>query len=289
MRLATLRLAGVERLAVVDANELVIFDAVDSPKTMGVLLKDPHRELGRLRALLAKPGRPAAQRIPQDEAELLPPVPQPSKIIAIGLNYHGHAQEIGAEEPADPVIFAKFPSTLIGTGGVISWRESQTARVDYEAELAVVIGRVARNVPREDAPAYILGYTCANDVSARDIQFGDAQWTRGKSLDTFCPMGPSIVTADEVEDPMRLQLSCSVNGEVVQQCSTADMIFDVNTILSYCSQHFTLLPGDIILTGTPAGVGEFRTPKRRLVSGDVVTVSIEGVGTLTNQCEVTLE
>lgn len=289
MKLATLRLNDSERLALVDGNELVVPDCADLPKTMGALLKNPQRELDKIRDMLATAGSNAARRIPLNEAEFLPPVPAPSKIVAIGLNYHGHAQEVGADQPSAPIIFAKFPSSLIGAGEEISWRESQTARVDYEAELAVVIGRTARNVPKEDAPSYILGYTCANDISARDLQFGDEQWTRGKSLDTFCPMGPWIVTPDELADPMRLQISCTVNGQTVQQSSTGDMFFDVNAILSYCSQHFTLSPGDVILTGTPGGVGEFRTPQRLLASGDVVTVSIEGIGILTNRCKILAE
>ena len=166
----------------------------------------------------------------------------------------------------------------------ISWDPALTAQVDFEAELAVVIGRTARRVDEAEALDYVLGYTCLDDVSARDLQFGDGQWTRGKSLDTFCPMGPALVTADEVPDPQALAIECRVNGEVMQQATTADMFFGVAAIISHCSQAFTLEPGDVIATGTPGGVGIFRDPPVLLADGDVVTVEIEGIGRLSNPC-----
>ena len=159
-----------------------------------------------------------------------------------------------------------------------------TAQVDYEAELAVVIGRTARRVSEADALDYVLGYTCLNDVSARDLQFGDGQWARGKSLDTFCPMGPALVTADEIPDPQDLDISCCVGDRIVQSANTSQMYFGVAAIISYCSQSFSLEPGDVIATGTPGGVGIFRDPPVLLADGDEVTVEIEGVGRLRNTC-----
>lgn len=220
----------------------------------------------------------------RDQAPLLHPLIAPSKIIGIGLNYRDHCEEQGVEPPDHPTVFAKFPSSLLGPGGVITWSTSLTQKVDYEGELAVVIGRVARNVSASEAYYYVFGYTVANDVSARDIQFGDKQWVRGKSLDTFCPLGPWVVTQDEIGDPMNLSIRTRVNGEIRQDSTTGNMIFDVATLIEFLSRSFTLLPGDIILTGTPAGVGIFRDPPLLLQDGDTVEVEIEGIGTLRNTC-----
>jgi 2-keto-4-pentenoate hydratase/2-oxohepta-3-ene-1,7-dioic acid hydratase in catechol pathway len=228
----------------------------------------------------------AYERFPLDRVTLHAPI-MPSKIIAIGLNYADHARETGAKTPTAPIIFAKFPSAIIGENEAITWQSSVTSQVDWEAELAVVIGRRARHVKEEDALDYVFGYTCANDVSARDLQKTiDVQWTRGKSLDTFCPLGPVIVTRDEVPDPQALKVRCLINGDVMQDGSTADMIFNVKHLIAYCSQMFTLEPGDLILTGTPAGVGAGKKPPVWLKDGDSVTVSIEGIGDLTNPCRV---
>jgi 2-keto-4-pentenoate hydratase/2-oxohepta-3-ene-1,7-dioic acid hydratase in catechol pathway len=189
--------------------------------------------------------------------------------------------------PAEPLIFAKFPSAIIGHQDVIRWQRSITDQVDWEGELAVVIGRRARHVREEDAFKYVFGYTCANDVSARDLQFGkDSQWTRAKSLDTFCPIGPYIVTRDEIGDPHALAITTLVNDEVMQQGNTRDLIFSIPQLVAYCSRMFTLEPGDLILTGTPAGVGRARKPPRFLADGDRVTVRIDGIGELSNTCQV---
>jgi 2-keto-4-pentenoate hydratase/2-oxohepta-3-ene-1,7-dioic acid hydratase in catechol pathway len=216
----------------------------------------------------------------------LPPVGRPGKIIAVGRNYREHAAEEGLDAPSDPILFAKFPSALAGHGAPIVWRAADTGQVDYEAELAVVIGRTARDVPAERALDHVLGYTCLNDVSARDLQFGDGQWVRGKSLDTFCPMGPCIVTGDEIPDPGALAVRCLVNGEVVQDASTREMVHSVPALIAFCSRFMTLEPGDVIATGTPGGVGVFREPPRFLGDGDEVTVEIDGIGRLTNICRV---
>ncbi|MBA2608250.1 MAG: fumarylacetoacetate hydrolase family protein [Actinobacteria bacterium] len=206
----------------------------------------------------------------------------PSKVLAIGLNYADHAAETGVTPPANPLIFVKTNNSICGDGDTITWASADSAQVDYEAELAVVIGRRARRVSEADALDYVFGYTCCNDVSARDAQFGDQQWVRGKSFDTFCPLGPWIVTADEIPDPQALSIACRVNGETLQNATTADMIFGVAQLIAYCSRFMTLEVGDIIATGTPPGVGFSRKPPIYLKDGDVCEVDIEKIGVLTN-------
>jgi len=211
----------------------------------------------------------------------------PGKIICIGKNYAEHAKETGSKPPTAPIIFAKFPSAIIASGQTITWRSSITNEVDWEGELGVVIGKTAKDVSEEDALNYVYGYTVANDISARDLQIKqDSQWTRGKSLDTFCPLGPVIVTRNDIPDPQALTITTTVNGEVMQQDTTANMIFNVRHLISYCSRMFTLEPGDLILTGTPSGVGLGRDPQVYLKDGDVVKVSIEGIGEISNPCKV---
>lgn len=211
----------------------------------------------------------------------------PGKIVAIGKNYLEHAKETGSAPPSAPLIFAKFPSAIIATGEAITWNSEICNEVDWEGELGVVIGKEARNVSEDDALNYVYGYTIGNDVSARDLQLKkDAQWTRGKSLDTFCPLGPVIVTRDEIADPQALTITTTVNGEVMQQDTTANMMFNIRALISYCSKNFTLEPGDLILTGTPSGVGLGRNPQVFLKDGDVVKVTIDGIGEITNPCKV---
>ena len=220
-----------------------------------------------------------------DEVELVAPLfGQPGKIVAAAVNYQSHGAEQNREPPDHPVFFAKFPSSIIGHGGEIRWSPELTRAVDFEAELAVVIGRMCRRVKPEDAHDYIAGYTCLNDVSARDLQYSDKQFVRAKSLDTFCPIGPWLVTVDEIRDPQSLSIRCFVNGELMQDGNTSDMVFSVAQLISFCSQAFTLWPGDVIATGTPSGVGWFREPKRLLRDGDEVVVEIEGIGRLVNRC-----
>jgi 2-keto-4-pentenoate hydratase/2-oxohepta-3-ene-1,7-dioic acid hydratase in catechol pathway len=203
----------------------------------------------------------------------------PGKIVAIGLNYMDHVRESGATPPEKPLVFTKFTTSLIGDGEEIRIPTAITQRVDWEVELAVVIDKQATGVSSADALSYVRGYTVANDVSARDVQFADGQWVRAKSLDTFCPLGAELV---QVDDPQDLKLTTRVNGEVVQDSNTSEMIFGVAELISFCSQSFTLEPGDVILTGTPWGCGEFMEPKRSLKDGDVVECEIEGVGVLRN-------
>ena len=205
-----------------------------------------------------------------DDIRLLAPV-LPSKIVAIGKNYAEHAREMGGEPPAEPVIFLKPSTSVAGPGDPIR-RPGLSERVDFEGELAVVIGRLCRDVPVSRAPEVVFGYTCANDVTARDLQRRDGQWARAKGFDTFCPLGPWIETAI---DPADLDLTTTVNGEVRQQSRTSLLLHDVATLIGYVSAVMTLLPGDVLLTGTPAGVGPLK-------DGDEVSVTIEGIGTLTN-------
>ncbi|MFA1549543.1 fumarylacetoacetate hydrolase family protein [Actinomadura chokoriensis] len=213
------------------------------------------------------------QRLPLADVRLLAPI-LPSKIIAIGKNYADHVREMGGDEPpAEPVIFSKPSTAVIGPGEAIAYPRKLSERVDHEGELAVVIGRMCREVPASRAAEVILGYTCANDVTARDLQAKDGQWTRAKGFDTFCPIGPWIETE---ADPADLAISTTVNGEVRQDARTSLLLHDIPTLVEYVSQVMTLLPGDVILTGTPAGVGPLQI-------GDEVTVTIEGIGSLTNR------
>ena len=208
------------------------------------------------------------------------PITRPGKIVCVGLNYKDHAEEQGADLPAAPLLFAKFTTTLIGPGDPIVI-PSLVTKCDYEAELGVVIGRTIRGVSKENAFEAVAGYVVANDVSARDLQFSDGQWTRGKSPDTFCPVGP-LVPASDVSDPHALGIRAILNGETVQDSTTANLIFGIDEIVSYITQTSTLEEGDLILTGTPAGVGVFRDPQRLLQPGDEITIEIDEVGSLTN-------
>jgi len=225
-----------------------------------------------------------SQTIDLDRVTLVAPVTRPSKIIGIGLNYKDHAEEQKAKVPDIPVVFAKFPNTLIGPKEAIAWDPKVTGKVDFEAELAVVIGSKIQNCPESEALEAVFGYTCANDVSARDLQFRDIQLLRGKSLDTFCPLGPWIVTGDEIPNPNSLKIQSWLNGRLMQDGNTSLMIFSIPVLVSFLSRHFTLLPGDVILTGTPRGVGVFRDPPVFMKEGDEVAVEIERVGRLINTC-----
>jgi 2-keto-4-pentenoate hydratase/2-oxohepta-3-ene-1,7-dioic acid hydratase in catechol pathway len=230
----------------------------------------------RLRALAA-----AAEPVTDEHARMLPPL-RPGKIVAIGLNYQDHIREAGMTTPTTPLLFTKFTSALAADGETVVINSAVTQRVDWEVELAAVIGTRAQDVSPAQALDHVFGYTVANDLSARDVQFADGQWVRAKSMDGFCPLGPHVVTADEIPDPQALALRTRVNGEVMQDSSTSEMLFGVSELIAFCSRSFTLDPGDVILTGTPWGCGEFMDPPRSLTDGDVVQVSVEGIGTLTN-------
>ena len=291
MKLITFSTEDTPRTGVLTADETRIVDlhAADPalPADMLSFLQMGDAAMDAARQLAANP--PAAAAIPFDEKLLRAPIDNPQKIIAIGRNYAAHALEQGIKPPDHPVMFAKYPSAIIGPNDTIEWSAALTQQVDAEAELAVVIGKRARNVSQADALNYVAGYTICNDVSARDLQFSDKQYTRGKSLDTFCPLGPWIVSRDEIADPQNLTVRGLWNGSMMQEANTGEMSFGVAFLIEFISRAFTLLPGDIISTGTPHGVGVFRDPPVFLKDGDTVTIEVEGVGTLVNVCKVSRE
>jgi 2-keto-4-pentenoate hydratase/2-oxohepta-3-ene-1,7-dioic acid hydratase in catechol pathway len=215
------------------------------------------------------------------DVRLGPPVARPSKLICLGKNYLEHAQEGNFDAPEKPLLFAKAPSALSGPRDPIILPRS-CGQVDWEVELALVVGREGKRISRDRAWDYIAGYAVMNDVSGREAQFGDGQWFRGKSFDTFAPLGPALVTPDEIEDIGNLQLTATVDSQVMQTGNTGDLVFDIPHLLAYISEDITLLPGDVISTGTPAGVGIFRTPPITLAAGNVVTCRIDTLGELVN-------
>jgi acylpyruvate hydrolase len=218
---------------------------------------------------------------PLADVDLLAPLQKPGKVVCVGLNYRSHLAEIGESIPEFPILFHKAATSVIGhEQAIVLPRISR--QVDYEGELAVVIGRRGKNISQPEALSYVAGYTCANDVSAHDLEFRTSQWTSGKMLDTFCPLGPVLVTRDELPDPGSLRLATMLNGQTVQRSGTSDMIFPVPFLVSYVSSLATLEPGDLLLTGTPAGIGCNQKPQIFLRPGDRVSVHIDGIGTLTN-------
>ncbi|RPJ30866.1 MAG: FAA hydrolase family protein, partial [Planctomycetaceae bacterium] len=265
MRIVTFRQDSGPRLGLLAGDQVIDLNRADPSLPAGLLdllsmgatgLHGTARVLERW-----KQGQLAPQAAGlRADLELLAPILQPSKVVAVGANYWDHCRECHVEPPRQPVLFTKFPTSIVGPGAFIDWDPSLTTKVDYEAELAVVIGSRARHVPAANAFDVIWGYTCANDVTARDLQFDDGQWVRGKSLDTFLPLGPAIVTKDEVANPANLAIACRVNGTLLQNSSTSEMIFNIPTLIEFITRAFTLLPGDVILTGTPYGTGAFRTP-----------------------------
>ncbi len=278
MKLVTYGESGQERIGAVVGDEIVDLRSADEslPGTvLGVLEADALGDVSRA----VESG--AGARTPLDGARLASPIPRPPKIVCVGLNYLDHATEQNVPLPEHPLLFSKATSSVVGPyDDVVLPAESE--QVDYEVELAVVIGRTATAVSEGAAYDYIAGYTVANDVSARDIQFRQQQWHQGKSYDTFCPMGPWLVTKNEIPDPNTLAVKLTLNGEVLQDSNTDNLIFNVPTLVSRISSAMTLLPGDVISTGTPAGVGVFRDPKILLKAGDYMETRVEGIGTLKN-------
>jgi 2-keto-4-pentenoate hydratase/2-oxohepta-3-ene-1,7-dioic acid hydratase in catechol pathway len=225
---------------------------------------------------------PAGEPVPIQEVRALAPL-RPGKIVAVGQNYMDHIREQGNEPPGVPVLFPKFPTNVIGPEEQIRWPKGLTQQVDYEAELAVVIGEGGRGLDEEGALDAVFGYTAANDVTARDLQFSEGgQWTRGKAIDTFLPLGPAVVSREEVPDPQALPVACRVNGETLQDSNTKEMVFTVAQLVAFVSQSVALEPGDVILTGTPNGVGVFRDPQVFLQPGDRVEVEVGDFGVLSN-------
>lgn len=278
MKLVTYGESGQERIGAVAGSEIVDLQSADAslPGTvLGVLEADAVDAVSRA----VESG--AGARTPLEDARLASPIPRPPKIVCVGLNYLDHATEQNVPLPEHPLLFSKATSSVVGPcDDVVLPAESE--QVDYEVELAVVIGKTATAVSEADAYDYIAGYTAANDVSARDIQFRQQQWHQGKSYDTFCPMGPWLVTKDEIPDPNALAVKLTLNGVVLQDSNTDNLIFNVPTLVSRISNAMTLQPGDVISTGTPAGVGVFRDPKILLKAGDYMETFVEGIGTLNN-------
>jgi 2-keto-4-pentenoate hydratase/2-oxohepta-3-ene-1,7-dioic acid hydratase in catechol pathway len=281
MRLVTVRTADGPRACVERGGRYVDVRAADPslPSSVKAILALGDEGRARVDAAAAKGG------VSYDPASavLLAPVPDPQKILCLGLNYRDHAEESGMAIPEEPVLFSKFPSALIGPGATIELPPAST-QVDYEAELVWVIGKRGRDIPRERALEYMGGYTIGHDVSARDWQLNKPgkQWLAGKTFDTFAPTGPAVVTPDEVPNPESLGIRLRLNGQSMQDSSTSQLIFHADEVISYISRIFTLEPGDLIFTGTPPGVGMARKPPVWLKEGDVVEVEIDGLGVLKN-------
>ncbi|MCY4544458.1 MAG: fumarylacetoacetate hydrolase family protein [Gemmatimonadetes bacterium] len=278
MRLVTYGESGQDRIGAVAGSEIVDLQSADAslPGTvLGVL------EAEAVEAVSRAVESGAGTRTPLADARLASPIPRPPKIVCVGLNYLDHATEQNVPLPEHPLLFSKATSSVVGPyDDVVLPAESE--QVDYEVELAVVIGKTATAVSEADAYDYVAGYTVANDVSARDIQFRQQQWHQGKSYDTFCPMGPWLVTKDEISDPNALAVKLTLNGTVLQDSNTDNLIFNVPTLVSRISSAMPLLRGDVISPGTPAGVGVFRDPKILLKAGDYMETWVEGIGTLKN-------
>ena len=280
MRLLTFKQAGTTRIGVRTDDGVIDLSRADSglPTEMVALLSGGPRMLDRAaEAVKNFDGKPWSDA----EIELLAPILDPPKIFGIGENYAAHAVETGSTPPENVIVFAKYSTTVIGPDAPIVLPKI-SRKVDYEAELGVVIGEGGRSIPPERAFEHVAGYVPFHDVSARDYQMRTTQWTLGKNFDTFSPMGPALVTADEIADPHDLGIRCRVGGETLQEANTGDMIFDIPTLIAELSSVMTLQTGDVIATGTPPGVGMARTPPRWLRPGDVVEVEIDGVGLLRN-------
>jgi len=275
--------------AVVDDDTVIDLPAaghaagIDIPRRLSTLL-DQWNWAEKVSMAVEYATEHGAAREALDDLHRHAPVTDPEKVVCVGLNYEDHARELDLDIPDEPVLFSKFPTAITGPGDDIVWDPTYTTEVDYEAELVVVVGREARDVSPEEAWDHIAGLTVGNDVTARDLQQRDGQWVRGKSLDTFAPTGPDLVTLDDVDDPHDLDVWTELDGERLQDSTTANFVFGLGELVSFCSRAFTLEPGDLIFTGTPPGVGTSRDPPVSLDDGDRVTVGVEGVGELTNVC-----
>lgn len=277
MKLVSYGPPGKEKPGVLMDDETI----VDLPfPHLQALLKEGDDALRKIRAQV-RDAAARGQAVPAHGQRLGPPITNPSKIIGLGLNYHGHAAEQKARLPKRPLLFAKASTALAGNQDSVWYPEDET-KLDYEAELALVIGKPAFRIRTQDWEQYIAGYTILNDVSARDAQFADRKWFRGKSCDTSCPVGPWLVTRDEIPDPSTLRITATLNGELRQESNTSELLFSIPEILAFVSLNITLQPGDIIATGTPDGVGIFMDPPACMSPGDEVSVTIEKIGTLTN-------
>lgn len=265
---------------VVLGDQILDLNSTKSEVLAGSLLDIIRRGDAALLAIAEAMDSSAGTRIPRHEVRLAAPIQRPPKIIGIGFNYKDHAEETGVEPPKTPVVFAKFPTSITGPYDDVSWSSQIATEVDYEVELGIVIGKVGRNIPEETAFDHVFGYMVINDLSARGMQFSghSGQWDLSKSIDGFCPSGPYLVTKDDVPNAQSLNLSCTLNGRVVQKSNTSKMIFPIRTLISYLSARFTLEPGDIVATGTPAGIGLMRKPPLYLKNGDECICEVEGLG-----------
>jgi 2-keto-4-pentenoate hydratase/2-oxohepta-3-ene-1,7-dioic acid hydratase in catechol pathway len=274
------------RLAVVDGDHATFLDEIldDAPSDLQQLIERGDAELARIREYISRVDPEDGPHV----AELAhhPAVLRPPAIVAVGLNYAAHASELSLKTQQDPTIFAFWPSSLAAHDATTTWSSRMSEQVDYEAELGVIIGKPARDVSQAEALEYVYGYTVVNDITARNVQFSEAQWIRCKSFDGFTPVGPVVITADEVPDPQDLRLGAIVDGEVRQDASTSEMIHSVAKLISFLSESTTLLPGTLISTGSPAGAGFSRKPQVFLRNHSTVTVWVEGIGNLTTHCRV---
>ncbi len=274
MRLATVLLDGRPTPGLLARNHKSVYPLRGFDDTLDFLTAGPDA-WNIDREELADPSRY------ENFQQILAPIANPPKLICIGLNYKDHAIESNMELPKTPVVFTKFSNSIVGTGATVVLPKAST-QPDFEAELAIVIGRGGRNIAANDWKQHVFGYTIINDISARDIQLATSQWSLGKSFDTFCPMGPAIVSTDELGDPHDLRIKLSINGEYLQDSNTDQLVFKTGDLVAYLSSIMTLTPGDIISTGTPAGVGLGRKPQRWIRPGETMTVEIEGIGELVN-------
>ncbi|PLT30638.1 fumarylacetoacetate hydrolase family protein [Peribacillus deserti] len=284
MKLAAFSVGADHHIGVVqNEGEIISLSALsrsEFPPCIKTFIERSEERLLRAQHLIEQEENTHA-RFKLSDVKILAPIPSPEKIICVGLNYIDHCKETGMEPPASPVIFSKYANAITGHNEAVKIPVNSN-EVDFEAELAVVIGKEAKCVTEEEAMDFVFGYTIMNDISARDQQFADGQWSRGKTADTFAPTGPFVVTQDEVGDPHNLNISLMLNGRIMQDSNTHNLIFTVPKIISYLSQSMTLKPGDLIATGTPPGVGMGRNPKLWLKKGDRMDITIEKIGTLTN-------
>jgi len=288
VKLLTFAAGGKVRPGVLDGEAVVDLAAAGLPvNAQGDLMeivKGGDVALERVRQAMKAP---SAVRYKLAEVKVMAPLLAPSKIIAVGLNYIDHCKEANLPVPTEPVLFSKFPNSITGPYDDLTWPEGVTKEVDYEVELGVVVGKQGKDIAESDAMSYVFGYTVVNDVSARDLQFANAkQWDRGKSMDTFCPWGPYIVTRDEIADPHNLGVRTILNGKEMQNSNTKNLIFNIPQILAYTSQGTTLLPGDLIPTGTPFGVGFSRTPPVFLKHGDECVCEVDQIGAIRNRVKL---
>jgi 2-keto-4-pentenoate hydratase/2-oxohepta-3-ene-1,7-dioic acid hydratase in catechol pathway len=280
MQLVTYQHNGHHHAGVVQNDTVISLKSAGIPDVLSVLQGGPEA-LKIIEVLLAKP--PADAVSPLTDVRLRAPIPKPTKIICVGLNYRDHAIESKMEIPSRPTIFSKYNNTVIGPGDNIVI-PNNTQKPDYEAEFAFVIGKGGRHIKGADWPEHVFGYMNLNDVSARDVQLAVSQWVMGKTFDTFAPMGPYLVTADEIEDPHNLNISLTLNGETVQNSNTKELIFKIPELIEFLSSIMTLEAGDIVSTGTPSGVGMAWNPPKWLKPGDETVVTVEGLGSLRNTC-----